>query len=54
MADWTKVDKEKEDWEKEDKSDFGWFTHGFFYDWFSGNLWKKVAKTVKSWAKVTK
>ena len=52
MADWTKVEKDKEDWEKEDKSDFGWFTHGWFYDWFSANLWKAVEKAKETWTKI--
>ena len=51
---WTKVEKDKEDWELEDKSDFGWFQHGWFYDWFSNTLWKPVVKTVSDWTKVTK
>ena len=54
MSDWTKVEKEKEDWTLEDKSDFGWFQHGWFYDWFSRMLWKVVEKTKESWTKITK
>ena len=51
---WTKVEKDKEDWELEDKSDFGWFQHGWFFDWFSNTLWKPVVKTVSDWTKITK
>jgi len=51
---WTKVEKDKEDWELEDKSDFGWFTSGWFYSWFSSNLWRKITKVTDDWTKVTK
>lgn len=52
MSDWTKVEKEREDWEKEDKTDFGWFMHGWFYDWFNRTLWKIVNKVKEDWTKI--
>lgn len=54
MSDWTKVEKEREDWEKEDKTDFGWFMHGWFYDWFSRTLWRIINKVKEDFTKISK
>jgi len=54
MSDWTKIEKEKEDWELEDRTEFGWFVSGWFYSWFRENLWKKATKTIDNWTKINK
>lgn len=54
MSDWTKVEKEKEDWTLEDRTDFGWFQHGWFYDWFRGVLWRMVNRTKENWNRIIK
>lgn len=51
---WSKVEKEREDWTLEDKSDFGWFQHGWFYDWFGRSLWKIIDKVRAEFTKITK
>ena len=54
MSDWNKVEKEKEDWELEDRTDFGWFVSGWFFDWFKGTLWRIVNKAKENWTKIKK
>jgi len=49
---WTKVDREKEDWNKVDKTE-GWFKTGWFFDWFGKAFdWEKVEKEKEDWNKV--
>lgn len=51
---WTRVEKETGDGTKVDKNDKGHFRHGWFFDWFSGILWKKVEKVEGENEKVIK
>jgi len=48
-----KVDKEIGTCTKVDKTDRGWF-QGWFTDWLSGILWKKVIKEEGNCTKVEK
>jgi len=44
---WIKVEKEKEDWTKVDKTEKGWLSGPWFFDWLSGafrGIWNKVDK----------
>ena len=54
MSNWNKVEKEKEDWDLEDRTDFGWFVTGWFYDWFRGVIWEIVNKTKGNWNRISK
>ena len=54
MSDWNKVEKEKEDWELEDRTDFGWFASGWFYDWFRGIIWTIINKVKGDFIKINK
>ena len=53
MSDWNKVEREKTESTKVDRTDRGWF-HGWFSDWFSGILWKIVKREIGNWNKITR
>lgn len=53
MSDWTKVNREKTDSTKVDRTDYGWFVSGWFTNWFA-KPWKKVIKTIEDWTKVNR
>jgi len=50
---WTKINKEKENWDKKIRTDWGWFISGWFTNWFA-KPWKEVIKLIEDWTKVTK
>ena len=54
---WEKVNREKTNWEKVDKTEKGWFVTPWFFDWFSGvflDKWEKVNREKTNWEKVIK
>jgi len=53
MSDWTKVNREKTESTKVDRTDYGWFISGWFRNWF-GEVWKKVNREKEDWNKVNK
>jgi len=52
---WNKVEKEKEDWNRVDKTDVGWLVNGWLiYGWLLSSLWGIVSKLSNGWEKVNK
>ena len=57
MSDWTKIEKGKEDWNRVDRTDVGWFKGGWFFDWFGRTLrevWTKVERKKEDWNRVNR
>ena len=57
MTEWTKVEKEKTEYTKVDRTERGWLSGPWFFDWFSGafrGIWIKINKEIGDWIKVTK
>ena len=51
---WSKVEKSTATNTQVDKNDKGHFRSGWFTDWLSGILWRKVSKDTGDCTKVTK
>jgi len=51
---WSKVEKSTGTNTAVDKRDKGWFTAGWFSDWLSGILWRKVEKITGACEQVSK
>ena len=54
MAIYTKVDKEVSTYTKTDKSNEGWFERGWFSDWFSREIYRRVIKVLSNYTKINK
>jgi len=57
MSNWEKVEREKTEYTKVDRTEKGWFGGPWFFDWFSGvfkGIWIKVNKEISGWNKVTR
>ena len=51
---YTKIEKETSEYTKVDKADKGWFKQGWFTAWFSGEIYRKVAKVLSNYTKINK
>jgi len=54
---WTKVEKEKTESTKVDRTEKGWLSGPWFFDWFTGafkGIWIKVNKEKGDFSKVNK
>ena len=57
MSNWEKVEREKTEYTKVDRTEKGWLSGPWFFDWFSGvfkGIWIKVNKEISGWNKVTR